>query len=260
MDKFRFLPVAKGHPMGSIALRSQAYLEMLNLARGQLPWDAFGALLGWTVETDGGRLRWAIVEHVEPAKVVWVGAQVLPDARAWEELRRRLAKTNAEDQGDNLRIMGWFYADPAIGIFPPRINPTIFGRVLAADGNLLLLMNPTADQGGFYIQIEGQFASVGGFYEALADESEQAVIPWNGVVSGANQWLASTDAIPTSAQANLANDEFNSLQPMEKEVQVEQSTSSQGSGSSKAEPSHRDSLPREEAPPAKQNPLEPDPA
>ncbi len=121
-----------------------------------MPAPTFGALVGKVGHT-GGAARLAAVEAV-PMELSLPSAR----ARAWENLKERLA---ADATG--LQLVGWFYADPGIGVFPPQVDAVEIHRSLAPDAQVLLLANPSTETGGFYVLQHGRFESLEGYYEAV---------------------------------------------------------------------------------------------
>jgi len=182
----------------------------MEAARTRLPVETFGALVGRTGSRDASGQEWTVIEAAIPVKLVPSGTELVPDMSAWNELTARAAdtsrsavRTSSSGSGPSgaPRIVGWFYSDPAVGIFEPRIDFAGTGRLLADNGALLLLIDPVANQGGFYSLLDGRFAETGGFYQTGSGEAEPADIPWSGQVRGAAGWLGSADASFSAVQS-----------------------------------------------------------
>ncbi|HKP54423.1 MAG TPA: LysM peptidoglycan-binding domain-containing protein [Chloroflexia bacterium] len=177
-----------------IVLRSQAYRRLLEATRSRLPSETVGALVG-TFQDRGGRVE-VLITGAVPISLVSSGLGVAPNEEEWAELRGQIASEASELAGLDERIVGWFYADPGIGIFPPRIDVAEAHAALAPEARLFLLVNPANDCGAFYNWRDGDFAPIGGFYEALEAGGEEAIIPWDGKVPGAAAWLRGQGAAP----------------------------------------------------------------
>ena len=209
-------PVEKGHPRLRIALSPGSYLRVMEAARTRVPVETFGALVGRVGSRDASGQEWTVVEAAIPVKLVPSGTELVPDMSAWNELTARAAdtsrsaaRTSSAGSGSSAapRIVGWFYSDPAVGIFEPRIDFAGTGRLLAENGSLLLLIDPVANQGGFYSLQDGRFTETGGFYQSRSGEAELASIadiPWSGQVRGAAGWLGSADASFSAVQGAIS--------------------------------------------------------
>src|SRR5438067_291671 len=131
----------KGRPAAGarVAMRSQAYASLMLLARQGMPEETVGALAGKVYRTQRGQ-EWIAVEDIAPVELVpAVGAHwamgLTVSTEAWDKLKARL-----DDAGDGAsRIVGWFYADPGMGLFRPRLDVAEVQRALAPDVRVFLL-------------------------------------------------------------------------------------------------------------------------
>jgi LysM repeat protein len=189
-DRNMFVP--RGEPESAhgprIVLPSQAHSKLIEATRARLPSETAGALIG-TLQDRDGRVE-VLVTGAVLVSLVSSGLGVAPGEEEWAELKVRLTSEAAESAGLDERIVGWFYADPGIGIFPPRIDAAEVHAALAPEAAIFLLLNPSSDRGAFYTWRDGSFAPVKGFYEALDERGEEAIIPWDGEVPGAVVWLS----------------------------------------------------------------------
>ena len=168
-----------------IAILPGAYQTQMEAALDALPAEGFGALIG---RSGTGMGAWGIIEEVAPVALIPVQAGLAPDMQQWHALEERLG--NAPASGENRQsILGWFYTDSAIGIFKPRTNVVQVADMLGASGSLLLIVNPVARQGGFYVKMGNRFAPAGNFHEVLPEEGATPVIPWTGEIQGVEEWL-----------------------------------------------------------------------
>ncbi len=184
--------VPRGEPESAhephIVLRSQAYSRLLEATRARLPSETTGALVG-TLQDREGRAE-VLITGAVPVSLVSSGLGVAPSEGEWAELKARLASEAAESAGLGEQIVGWFYADPGTGIFPPRIDAAAVHAALTPEAAIFLLMNPSSDRGAFYTWRDGSFVPVKGFYEALDGGDEGAIVPWDGEVPGSAAWLS----------------------------------------------------------------------
>jgi LysM repeat protein len=206
-------PVQKGHPSVRIAMSPGAYLRVMEAARTRLPVETFGALVGRTGATDANGQAWTVIEAAIPVKLVPSRTELAPDMNSWNELTARAGDPSRGDARSSStgsepstprRIVGWFYSDPAIGIFEPRIDFGGTGRLLRENGSLLLLIDPVANQGGFYFWQNGRFAETGGFYQVGSGEADAIDIPWTGQVRGASEWFLAAPGAEKSAYSSSA--------------------------------------------------------
>jgi hypothetical protein len=168
-----------------IAILPGAYQTLMEAALDALPAESFGALIG---RSGTGMGAWGIIEEVAPVALIPVQAGLAPDMQQWHALEERLG--NEPAGGENRRsILGWFYTDSAIGIFKPRTNVVQVADMLGANGSLLLIVNPVARQGGFYVKMGDRFAPAGDFHEVLPEEGATPVVPWTGEIQGVEEWL-----------------------------------------------------------------------
>jgi LysM repeat protein len=159
-----------------------------------LPAETAGALKGTTGDRGAGGGVQIYITSVVPLGLVSARSGVVPSQVEWADLKARLAAEGAESGGSAERIVGWFYADPGIGIFPRRIDLAAAHAALAPDAELFLLVNPASDRGALYTWRDGDFVRIDGFYEALDEIGAEAAIPWDGEVPGAAEWMRGPDA------------------------------------------------------------------
>ncbi len=174
------LLVHKGRPdAGKIVIPSQVYVGLIEAAKTAMPAEAVGALIG--NRPAGG--EWLTIESAVPVELVPTGSGLAVGKSQWSRVKARLAGS------EDTRIVGWFYADPGVGIFSPRLDIQATQQSLDPDANLLLLISSSTNQGAFYLWQGGAFVPTNGFYEALPDEEASSLIPWQGEIQGALQWL-----------------------------------------------------------------------
>lgn len=157
----------------------------MEVALDALPAEGFGALIG---RSGAGMAAWGIIEHVAPVALIPVQAGLAPDMQQWHALEERLGNAPAGGESPQT-ILGWFYTDSAIGIFRPRTNVVQVADMLGTNGSLLLIVNPVARQGGFYVKMGDRFAPAGDFHEVLPEAGAAPVIPWTGEIQGVEEWL-----------------------------------------------------------------------
>lgn len=167
-----------------IAILPGAYQTLMEAALDALPAESFGALIG---RSGTGMGAWGIIEEVAPVALIPVQAGLAPDMQQWHALEERLGKGTGGENGRS--ILGWFYTDSAIGIFRPRTNVVQVADMLGANGALLLIVNPVARQGGFYVKMGDRFAPAGDFHEVLPEEGGTPIVPWTGEIQGVEEWL-----------------------------------------------------------------------
>jgi hypothetical protein len=197
-----------------------------------LPAETIGILIGATHvldEGDAGQNALAVLEPVPMGLENTEEGLVLSKASC-DILVTRLKEVAAERLGRvETRIIGWFYADPGLGIFPPRRDLEQLRQVLAPEAELFLLFNPPASQGAFYLMRDGAWYPAGGLYEATAiDDGAHAlsIIPWTGQIKGVGQLLSSlgtpevhqeketlTSDLPDHATEQVSDDESESGLP-----------------------------------------------
>src|SRR4051812_2752094 len=104
--------VRKGSPrILTVVLHPRVFVAVMKVSRARMPVATFGALVG-KVEPVGGKKQIMVVEVV-PAELSLPAAR----AKAWENLKTRLAADDSD-----LELVGWFYADPGIGVFPSQVD------------------------------------------------------------------------------------------------------------------------------------------
>lgn len=177
-------------------MHSKAYAKLMQSCRSRLPAQTVGALLGHVSHL--GDEMWITAKEPVPMSSVTTEGGLAPDNGEWERLKLR---TGADDEGSH--IIGLFYADSDIGRFPPRLDIAHTHKLLDSTADLLLLVNPSLDQGAFCVWRDGGYKAVGGYYEALPDHAP-SVIPWTedweNALQGAQKWLeAAAHAAPQRA-------------------------------------------------------------
>jgi len=195
LDENKLLLVQRGKPAGAtkVVMRSGAYALLMEAASANLPSETVGALLGAVSQPQRGQQRIVVRDVAAIGLAPAGGLGLTVDLAAWENLKKSL-----DDSGDEgMRLVGWFYADPGSGIFRPRLLFSDVQQALAADARLFLFVNPSTDQGAFYIAQSNGLAPLGGFFEA-ADANSEPVIPWNGEIRGGLEWLGVTPVALTS--------------------------------------------------------------
>src|SRR5215213_1256036 len=164
----------KGRPTAGtkVAMRPQAYANLMSAARSSMPEETVGALIGKTYPSQRGQ-QWITVEDITPVELVPAGGLGLTINRErWENLRTRFEGA----EGGGLCIVGWFFADPGIGLFSSRVDVAEIQQAIApcskhelvASVNVFLLVNPATDQGAFFVSRGGSLAQTRGFYEILS--------------------------------------------------------------------------------------------
>jgi tetratricopeptide (TPR) repeat protein len=174
-DNDSSLLLRKGQPDPStvVVLHQEVYAELRQAAVARLPGGTAGALLG-SVQAMGGQ-NWYNVREAATLDLQFTESGLTPDRVSLDRLRERMEG----EPWHELSVIGMFYADPEIGLFPARLDIGEIHRQLTPDAGLLLLMNPSIDQGAFCLWREGMMLPVGGFYEALPEQST-SIIPWTG--------------------------------------------------------------------------------
>jgi hypothetical protein len=181
------LLVAKGNPVGpAVIIESRAYTALMRAVRIGMPAATTGGLIGRWERLDGLEQERFIIEETEAVKLVHLGATMGPDPDEWAKL-----KVEVEENGViNSQIIGWYYADSDIQAMPALIDSAAVQQTLLPDAKLLLLIDPAADEGSFFLWHDGKFVPAGGFYEALQYSGAASIIPWHGKVEGAAQWVS----------------------------------------------------------------------
>lgn len=180
----------KGNPrLLTVVLHPRVFSSVTRISRARMPAATFGALVG-KVTRSGAMPQVAVVEAV-PMEIALAAAR----NRSWQSLKERLGS-----EGAGLELVGWFYADPGIGVFPPQVDAAEIHRALSPEARVLLLANPSTEAGGFYVLKRGKFEPVGGFYEAMTLQKPAPDITWNGEVPRGEEWLHS----PGSEISNAA--------------------------------------------------------
>lgn len=171
----------KGAPALSTraVLHATVYGQLLHSARSRLPAETCGLLLGKVYAS----------EAVRVADVT--GYELLPAATASNPTPASMRDLlfSLESAQPDVEVVGWFCADPGVGLFPARIELNSVQATLPGTASLFLLVNPVADEGAFYLSSGGMYTPLGGFYEVVAAAAPGPEVPWNGKVRGAEKWF-----------------------------------------------------------------------
>jgi LysM repeat protein len=196
-DEDSGLFLKKGNPAGNtlVVVQRQAYARVTQASVERMPWETSGVLLGAAHSTADGR-ELVIISDAVPLSLVALGKGAAPNAEEWKSLKARLADPDNTD----LHIVGWFYCDPGIGLFQPRTDVTTIQQAFAPD-SLLLLVNPSSEDGAFYVSKGDDLAPTGGYYEELPAVGAESVLKWSGDIKGALEWLRQ---YVTASQDNTA--------------------------------------------------------
>ncbi len=169
------IPLArKGRPRSAVRviMFPQAYGSLMEVARSGLPVETSGLLVG-TIQEQGG-YTWLWVRSIEPLAIVYDGL------RPGFDRERLAAVRNAIAAGASPRPVGWYYSDPGMGVFPPRLDLREAHHDFGPGMPIMLAVNPSTEQGVFLEWRGGRFVPSGGFYEALEREGAEPTIPWGG--------------------------------------------------------------------------------
>ncbi|HEX9988555.1 MAG TPA: LysM peptidoglycan-binding domain-containing protein [Chloroflexia bacterium] len=191
------LLVPNDKPTPDIAFSAEAFSRLMDVCRARMPAETVGALVGISVVAEG-RQR-VTISDVEAMEFVPAVQGILTLKQQWETLA---AKVGAGQ--DNLCIVGWFYADPGMGVFPPRVNILSARQTLALDDSLLLLVNPLANQGAFYAWVDSTYVHVSGFTEVSDGVDAPVTTGWDPGIKGASRWLEA--AIVPAMAATIQHD------------------------------------------------------
>jgi hypothetical protein len=169
------LLLRKGQPDPStvVVVYQEVYADLRQASIARLPGGTAGALLG-NVQAMGSQ-NWYTVRDAAALELEFTENGLAPEPGSFGRLLERMEGEHWQD----MSVIGMFYADPEIGLFPARLDIGEIHRQLTPDASLLLLMNPSIDQGAFCLWREGMMLPVGGFYEALPEQST-SIIPWTG--------------------------------------------------------------------------------
>ena len=169
--------VANGRPgIGvRVILPEQVYRQLLHDARANVPASTVGALIGEAQRGDA-QDRIVVTEVLPLARVPDQATRLVQGKAEWDKLKARFADDSPA------RLVGWFYADPGLAIFPPRLDLAATHQELAPAGGLLLVVNPStfAGDGACYLWRDGRFIAAGGFAEDRSDPAAPAIVAWNG--------------------------------------------------------------------------------
>jgi hypothetical protein len=188
------LLVPKGEPLDNpcIIFPSKAYLALLTAARTQSPRETAGALVG--IMNRAGSGQRVEIAQIHPIRLINKGLGLFPDPAEWEALRANLEETARQRRGGKRCLAGWYFADPGLGLFPPRIDLITVHQALSPDGKLFLLVNPATQAVGFFLWEDGEPAPVRGFYERLPNRLAESVIHWSAVLSEVPRVIRTTSA------------------------------------------------------------------
>lgn len=180
-----------------IAIHPDAWFEVVVAGRKSTPGISLGALLGSVrYGADGSRV--VEVRNAVPVPTVYDGEMHVPDRVAWQDVELRYPP----GPDGQLRVVGWFYTDASLRADPPRVYLATAHKALATDAGVLLLVDPTSEEGAFFVHGDGGFVRV----EATRMKSDVArlavgvsgwpIAPWNSDFPGTPAWL--TGPIPPS--------------------------------------------------------------
>ncbi|HVF98954.1 MAG TPA: hypothetical protein VND68_03885, partial [Chloroflexia bacterium] len=172
----------KGEPTPDIAFSPEAFSRLMEVCHTRMPAETVGALVGTSL-VGRGRRR-VEISGVEAVEFVPAVQGVLTLKQQWETLVSNIASAEV-----NLCIVGWFYADPGMGLFPPRLNILSVRQTLALDDRLLLLINPLANQWAFYAWAGSTYVHASGFTGGSGDVAAPVTAGWDPVPRGASRWL-----------------------------------------------------------------------
>src|SRR6476620_1489769 len=133
------LLLKKGSPtLLAVVLHPRAYSTLLKVAKARVPQRTYGALVGKSSLSGPN-------PHIAISQIVPLEMVDNSGLKGWQALSERLA---GDENG--LQLVGWFCADPGIGVFPQSVDVATMHRHLIPDG-VLLVVNPAADTGAFYM-------------------------------------------------------------------------------------------------------------
>jgi hypothetical protein len=193
------LLVPRGNPTAPrVVLRSQAYALLMRAIRICTPSAAAGALTGTVRRVDG--LEWVTVEAAQAVGLTFTPSGLALDFKEWRELKSQLRSARNQE----MDIVGWYYASPDLDFSNPGIDLAQAQQTLLPDARLLLLVDPSAEQGVFCTWHEGNLVSTGGFYEALPQVNAPPIVPWTGQLPGLSDAPSPVSPEATGAQPDSA--------------------------------------------------------
>jgi hypothetical protein len=170
--------------MAPVVLHTRVYTTLVELARGIMPGETIGLLFGSVSRageaSSAGEAR-ITVKEARGMPNDYSGGNISDSA-----LERLLERGNEEG---GLEVVGWFYADPGVGMFARRLSLEDVQRGMPESARLFLLVNPATDEGAFYQWDGRRYVPTNGFYEAVPNKSSPPLAAWNGEVRGAEGWL-----------------------------------------------------------------------
>ncbi|HYP42179.1 MAG TPA: LysM peptidoglycan-binding domain-containing protein [Chloroflexia bacterium] len=176
------LLVPKSDATPDIAFSAEALSRLMDVCRARMPAETVGALVGTSLVADGR--QHVTISGVQAIEFIPAVQGILTLKQQWETLA-----ANVDSAEGNLGIAGWFYADPGMGVFPPRLNILSARQTLELDDKLLLLINPLANQGAFYTWVGETYVHVSGFTEVSDDMDAPVTTGWDPGLKGASRWL-----------------------------------------------------------------------
>ena len=192
------IPLArKGRPRTAVRviMFPQAYAALMEVASSGLPVETAGLLIG-SVQEQGG-YTWLWVRSIEPLAMQYENLQPGFDPA------RVIAVRDAIASGTSPRPVGWFYSDPGMGVFAPRLNLRDVHRSFGPGLPVMLVVNPSTEQGVFLTWRGDSFVPSGGFYEALAREGAEPTIPWGGGLP--SNWVTLAEGTGLAGQEDGAH-------------------------------------------------------
>ena len=180
IDSKSSLLAARGEPGApiSVLLHPQVYNAIREATALRPSTATVGVLLGTETESEGHDLF--TVREALAVELIPNGLGVDPHKSDMERLEGRLKSASRK----NLGIVGIFFADPGIGQFPSRLSISSVRQALAPGAKLLLMVNPTSDEGAFGVWRGRSLAPLAGFYEVLSADGAQVAVPWTGDWTG----------------------------------------------------------------------------
>jgi hypothetical protein len=146
-----------------------------------MPGEVVGALFG-----DIGRSEeraTVTLRGLKPIDIVDLGSRIVPNRVQWEMLRE------GSSDGSTGELVGWFYTDPGIGLFPPRLDVSRTHGDLHLPFELFLIANPVNNEGAFFVWDGDVLVPVDGFSEASVEGESFPPVRWSGSLPGVHEWL-----------------------------------------------------------------------
>lgn len=184
-------PAQKSYSAIRVAIHSEAYSALIDAARARMPAETVGALVGSVLYIKNKAL--VTINRIAPIERGLSSLGMGALRQEWEKVNEPF---DTKDSSSSSSVVGWFYADPGMGVFPPRTEISVLQEVFAPSIPLFLLLNPYTDEGAFYTWHEGKYVWVETFEEVLPERSAPLTIPWDGEIRGAARWMELAQAAP----------------------------------------------------------------